>query len=589
MAFSEEFLNELKRRNDIRTVVSRYISIKGTGKNPKGLCPFHGEKTPSFTLYTDSDSFYCFGCGVGGDVIRFTMLIENLDYAEAVKLLAERSGIEVPPDGIDDGFLKLKNTVLSINRETARFFNSYMMSTAGKKGYSYFKDRRLADATIRHFGLGYAPDSWTALADHLRNKGFHENDMITANVVYRGKNGRVYDRFRNRAMFPVIDLRGNVIAFSGRKMPDSDDTSKYVNTSDTPVYKKSHNLFALNFAKEHCKENLILCEGQMDVIALHQAGFCNAVAPLGTSFTSEQAQLISRYTPEVIITMDADSAGQKATEKAMGILSRAGVSVRVVRIPDGKDPDEFMKTYGKEGPHRFKALLEGAKGDVQYRLLRAADGIDTNSDDGKVRFLGRAAEILASIPSPIERDVYAGRLSEKYSVDKRVITAQVDRLFKKQRQTNAKKEARAAITVPYRDEINPQRGANMRAANAEEAIIALLIKNPNYLLRDERLKPELFITDFNRRLFGLISDRIQKGFGCDITHLSGELSGEETGRLAAILAREDARSSSFNEFEMCLCVLIEENEKKEIEADLSDDGDIGEIIKRIAKTKIKGS
>ena len=429
MAIPEEVINEIKYRNDIENVISQYSVLKRRGKNLVGLCPFHSEKTPSFTVYPENGSFYCFGCGVGGDVITFTGLIENLDYIESIKLLAERSNIQLPEDGYDNSFQKVKNTVYDINRETAKFFHNYLMSDEGKWALDYYKNRGLSLKTIKHFGLGAAPDSWDALINHLKSKGFTISDMVTANVVGVSQRGSYYDRFRKRAMFPIINIRGNVVGFSGRAMPGEDKQGgKYVNTSDTPVYKKSENLFGINYAKNFCSEQMILVEGNMDVISLHQAGFENVVAPLGTAFTTEQANLIARYTKEIVLMLDADAAGQKAVRRAEEILRNTGLSVRVVSIPNGKDPDEYIKTQGAE---RFKALLEGAVSNMEYKLLMAAQGLDLSNDDGRLKYLGLAAEILATTNDVMERDIYIGRLCEKYGVSRTALTTKVDELRQK--------------------------------------------------------------------------------------------------------------------------------------------------------------
>ena len=319
MAFPEGFLQELKMRNDITDIVSSYVTLKRRGRNMVGLCPFHGEKTPSFNIYTENGSFYCFGCGVGGDVISFVMRIENLDYVDAVKFLAQRAGMDMPEDSYDNSMSQLRTRIFEANREAARFYYSSLYTPKGIKGLEYLHSRQLSDRTIRHFGLGFADDDWSSLCKHLKGKGFKDNELVAANLAVQRKNGNgIYDRFTNRVMFPIIDLRGNVIAFGGRIM--TDEKPKYLNTSDTPVFKKSTNLFSLNNAKNSGKRTLILCEGYMDVISVNQAGFTNAVATLGTALTSEQAMLIKRYADEVVICYDADEAGQKATARAIPIL-----------------------------------------------------------------------------------------------------------------------------------------------------------------------------------------------------------------------------------------------------------------------------
>ena len=496
----EDIINEIKYRNDIETAVSQYVNLKRRGKNLVGLCPFHSEKTPSFTVYPENGSFYCFGCGVGGDVFTFTGLIENLDYIEAVKLLAERSGVTLPQDGYDDSMQRLNNRIYDINRDTARFFHSYLMSHDGKWALDYLTGRGLTLKTIRHFGLGAAPDSWDMLIKHLKGKGYSESDMIAANVVGKSQRGTLYDRFRKRVMFPIINIRGNIIAFSGRAMPGEDKQGgKYVNTSDTPVYKKSANLFGMNFAKNSCSERIILVEGNMDVITLHQAGFTNTVAPLGTAFTSEQVNLLARYTKEIVLTLDADAAGQKAIRRASELLADSGLKVRVITIPDGKDPDEYIK---KNGADRFAALLQGAVSDMEYKLLTAAGDIDTSSDDGRLRYISAAAEIVAQSDDMITRDIYIGRLSEKYGVSRTALTVKIDEIRKRNAKSKKKKEISDIIRPKIsKDDINPERRKSVKATAAEETLIAVLLKNPDFhVTAKEQLPPEKMVTSLNRRI-----------------------------------------------------------------------------------------
>ena len=441
MAFPESFLQELKMRNDITEIVSSYVSLKRRGRNMVGLCPFHGEKTPSFNIYTENGSFYCFGCGVGGDVISFIMKIENLDYVEAVKYLAQRAGMEVPENSYDDSMSRLRTRVFEANREAARFYNSALNSPIGAKGLEYFHGRALSDRTIRRFGLGFADDDWTSLCRHLHSKGFTDSEIVAANLGLKRRNGNgIYDRFTNRVMFPIIDLRGNVIAFGGRIM--TDEKPKYLNTSDTPVFKKSANLFSLNNAKNSGSRTLILCEGYMDVISVNQAGFANAVATLGTALTSEQALLMKRYADEVIICYDADEAGQKATARAIPILRSAGLLIRVLTIPNGKDPDEFIRANGSDGPAAFKAVIEKSGNDVEYRLQKLKQNHNIETTDGRVAYLEAASKVVASINSPIERDVYSSKICNELGVDKNAFTQQIVNISKRQNRENAGKELR---------------------------------------------------------------------------------------------------------------------------------------------------
>lgn len=555
----EDIINEIKYRNDIETAVSQYVNLKRRGKNLVGLCPFHSEKTPSFTVYPENGSFYCFGCGAGGDVFTFTGLIENLDYIESVKLLAERSGVALPQDGYDDSMQKLKNTVYDINRDTARFFHSYLMLPDGKWALDYLYGRGLTLKTIKHFGLGAAPDSWDALIKHLKSKGYRESDMIAANVVGKSQRGSLYDRFRKRVMFPIINIRGNIIAFSGRAMPGEDKQGgKYVNTADTPVYKKSANLFGMNFAKNACAERVILVEGNMDVISLHQAGFTNTVAPLGTAFTTEQANLLARYTKEIVLMLDADAAGQKAIKRATELLQNTGLSVRVVVIPDGKDPDEYIK---KNGADRFSALLSGAVSDMEYKLLTAAAGIDLASDDGRLKYLAAAAEIIAEDEDIMARDVYIGKMCEKYGVSRTALTAKVEEIRRKNRRIKKQKEITDIIRPKFtKDDINPERRSSPKGTAAEETLIAVLLKHPDlYKKAKSELPPEKMITSLNRRIYEIIIEALDSGRSLDISLFAQRLIPAEIGYLVALQNGDKADKNAEIVLRDCIRVILEED------------------------------
>lgn len=555
----EDIINEIKYRNDIETAVSQYVNLKRRGKNLVGLCPFHSEKTPSFTVYPENGSFYCFGCGVGGDVFTFTGLIENLDYMESIKLLAERSGISLPQDGYDDSMQRLKKKIYDINRDTARFFHSFLMSPGGKWALDYLTGRRLTVKTIKHFGLGAAPDSWDALIHHLKEKGYTESDMLAANVIGKSNRGGIYDRFRKRVMFPIINIRGNIVAFSGRAMPGEDKQGgKYVNTADTPVYKKSENLFGINFAKSVCSERVILVEGNMDVISLHQAGFENTVAPLGTAFTTEQANLLSRYTKEIVLMLDADAAGQKAVRRASGLLENTGLSVRVVVIPDGKDPDEYIKKNGKE---RFAALLEGAVSDMEYKLLTAAKDIDLNSEDGRLKYLAAAAEIIAATDDIMTRDIYIGRLSEKYGVSRTALTTRVNELRKRNSRQKQKKEISDIIRPKFtKDDINPERRKSVKGTAAEETLIAVLLKNPDfYKIAADKLPPEKMLTSLNRRIYETIISVLEHGGSLDISAFAEKLLPAEIGYLVSLQNSEKAGKNPEIVLKDCIGVILEED------------------------------
>ena len=452
MRIPESVIQEIKEKNPIEEVIAPYVQLKRAGRNLKGLCPFHSEKTPSFTVYPESSSYYCFGCGAGGDSVNFIRQIENLDYIEALKKLADRAGVVIPEGDYDDSYARLKKRILEINREAARFYHAYLFTPGGKWALDYLTGRGLTLQTIRHFGLGVAPDAWEELLKHLKAKGFRLTEMEQANVIVKGNRGGYYDRFRKRTMFPIFDLRGNVIGFSGRRAPDEERGGKYVNTSDTAVYKKSKELFGLNFAKNFCSERILVVEGNMDVISLHQAGFENTIGTLGTAFTDEHARLLARYTKEVVLSFDSDAAGQKAVARAMEILGKTGLSVRVMAVDDGKDPDEYIK---KNGAEKFRAILDGAVNEVEYRLHAAAAGLNLQTDDGRSKYLNRAAEELSQLQDQIAADLYIGRLAQKFSVSKEVLAAKVEQLRKKKHFSGRANEKLRRRVVRFRRAVYP--------------------------------------------------------------------------------------------------------------------------------------
>lgn len=574
MRLSDSFLEQLRANTDIESVISPYVNLRRRGKNLVGLCPFHNEKTPSFTVYPENGSFYCFGCGVGGDVITFVRRMENLDYMEAVKQLADRAGMALPEDGYDDTLAKKRTAVLAANRAAAKFFHSQLFTDRGRHALNYFLDRGLTMETIRHFGLGFAPDDWRALKNHLNEQGFDDILLESANLLRRSdKNGKVsyYDNFRNRVMFPIIDPRGNVIAFGGRVLDDS--KPKYINTSDTLVYKKSNGVFALNFAKNGNDGKLIIAEGYMDVIALHQAGFTNAVACLGTALTKEQANLLSRYADEIILSYDADEAGQKATARALGIFGTTGMEIKVLRLTGGKDPDEIIKKYGAQ---RFRDIINGAANDTEYRLLRARQGIDLSTDDGKVKYLSAATEVLAGIPSPVEVDVYASRLANELGVDKLAIESQVKykREGLRKRRMAQREQDQKRLLINGQNTKNPERSQHLRAAKAEETLIASLMRNPDFYnkLKDE-LSADYFVTALNRRIFSVILSRLDEGGNTEPYFLSSEFTPDEMDEVERIFRSAAQLSNTVEECVDCIKILKEEKNKPEsIKAsDLSDD------------------
>ena len=585
----ELFIQQLKQSCDMERIVSGYLPLKKKGRYLVGLCPFHSEKSPSFYVYPQNQSFYCFGCGAGGDVITFIRRIENLEYMEAVKLLADRCGLELPMDSDQsDARSMLKKRVLEINRESARFFHSCLMSEQGRQAYEYLISRGRDRKTIRHFGLGYAPAGWDGLLNHLRAKGFSDNDMLEANVVTKGKYGP-HDRFSNRVIFPIIDLRGNVVAFGGRALDDKG--AKYLNSSDTPVFKKSKTRFALNFAKTSKRPGLILAEGYMDVIAIHQAGFDNAVATLGTALTEEQARLISQYAERVVLAYDSDGPGQAATKRAMNIFDEVGVKVSVLSMTGAKDPDEFIKKYGTE---RFAMLLDNSRNPVEFELSKLRTTYDTAQADGKVGYLKEACKLFAGIRNPVEREVYITQTANELAISPQAIKAQIENLDKRE-SYRQRKQQRADTNIyigrmaAAKDDL--QRRTNLRYAMAEEGVLFCLMKNPDsYPQVSSRVSEQDFVTDINRQLYLALSQRLEQGQTVEMIDLSSQLSPELMGRISAIMATAPSQRCDEQTLGDYIARLIEHRSvKTEREVAQMDDNDLGEYVKQLAAKKNRRS
>lgn len=586
LALPEEFLQELRDRNDITNVVSSYVNLKKAGRLYSGRCPFHNEKTPSFYVYPDTQSFYCFGCGAGGEVITFTKKIENLDYIDAVKLLAQRAGMEMPQDSYDDSMAKLKRRIYEVNRETARFFHNCLMSPVGNNGLNYLKGRGLSDRTIKRFGLGYAPQGFE-LINHLRDKGFTDYEMIQANVAVKSKNGYTVSRFYDRVIYPIIDLRGNVIAFGGRIM--SDQKPKYLNTSDTPVFSKSTQLFALNMAKNINTRQLILAEGYMDVIALHQAGFQNAVATLGTALTPQQADLIRRYADEVVICYDSDEAGRKASDRAIVLLRNAGLKVRLVTLPNAKDPDEFMKAHGDKGPAMFTVLLERSAGDIDYKLDLLKEKHNIAQAQGRIDYLNEAIKIIAQSANAIERDIYITKLSESLDVQKKAIEQQMQKTvrIKKYQQTKNDFRNMAENFSARHDKINPEKSKHLKATRAEEYIIAFMINNPDmgqYI--NSKITPDDFVTSFNRGVYKIVSECLISGKDISLTSLSQSFDDEEIGYITAYVSTVLPETLHKQALDQCLNVLKAEHRKELVKSPKEmSDSDMLDYFKQMGSIK----
>lgn len=598
MQISEDFLNELRARCDIETVISQYIVLKKHGKSLKGLCPFHSEKTPSFNVSLDKQLFYCFGCGAGGDVITFIMKAENLSYPEAVAFLAEKVGLQVPEKEVDDGAMRLKNRVLEINRETARFFHAALKSQQGAEALSYIKDRGLTDKTITRFGIGYAPDSWDSLIKHLRKKGYTDAEMAAASVATRTQRGNFIDFFRNRLMFPIIDVRGNVIAFGGRRLGAEDKGPKYINSPETAVFVKNRNLYALNYAKSsQFAEELskagkdrffILCEGYMDVIALHQAGFDNAVAPLGTALTDNQVRIMSKYVQSVIIATDSDEAGQKAAKRAFSLIDAAGLSTKILKIQGAKDPDEYIKKYGSV---RFSQLLTQSVSAAENEFDAILRKHDTSTDEGKIQALKQACEVISGISNPVERDVYISRISSKLSVSKEAVLQSVNSLIRKNQNAQKKKERQTlSVNSGLRDTVNPEKRKLLSAAVCEEWLLGSLFGHPDFLniLKKEEISGDDFITEWGKKTYSAILKAAEMSQTLDLMAMGSLVTSQEMSRLAQVAIKGGANIRTQEQFYELIESLRNEKHKQSLSGEnvkQMDDEALSALIEKLSKDK----
>lgn len=561
MALSQEFLDELHDRSDVVDVISSYVQLRQRGRLYTGLCPFHSEKTPSFTVYPNTQSYYCFGCGNGGDVITFIKNYENLDYIEAVKLLAERAGMQMPDDATQDDSYR-KKRILDANRQAAKFFFKCLNSDAGREARKYLRRRGLSDETITKFGIGYAPDDWGQLRDYLISKGFKENELVEASLCTVGRNGKAYDFFRSRVMFPVIDVRGQVVAFSGRTM--GSDSRKYVNTKDTPVFKKSKILFGMNLAKNSGTRRVILVEGQMDVISLHQAGFTDAVATLGTAITDEHALMLSRYVDEVLICYDADEAGQKATRRAIDTLRAAGIPTRVIQIEGGKDPDEIIRDKGSSA---FKAALDKASGSIEYELLKAQKSVDIDTPDGKVEYLRQASLILSRCPSITEREVWAAQVASLTGVDKQTIMTSAERARKQQRASEKKRQdQKLPNSVVERLNLKVYERDKVGSVAAERRLVAAIILNPDFAKKcKDRLSGEDFVSEEVGSVYDTVLNQIENGDFNGVSSLAAVLSDRQMSIASGTIAESNGISFSAEDTDFYIDKIIEHKERSNLE------------------------
>ncbi len=565
----QEFLYQLKQANPIDAVMGSYVQLIRAGSLLKCQCPFHSEKTPSCVVYTQNNSFYCFGCHAGGDVITFIMKIEGLQYMDAVRMLAERAGMSVPEQEHDNGEANMRMRLLEMNRAAAKYYFENLTGP-DKRGLIYLKERALKPEIIRKYGLGYAGEQWDGLLNAMHNLGYTDEELLASNLCSRSrKSGNLYDRFRNRVIFPIFDLRGSVIAFGGRTI-EKDGEPKYLNSSDTPVFKKGRNLFSMNFAKKSQSKRLILAEGYMDVIAIHQAGFENVVASLGTALTADQCRLMRQYAEEVVISYDSDAAGQNATVKAVNLLRAVGLRPRILHMHDAKDPDEYIKKFGSA---YFRKLLEEADDAVTYELQRCRDGTDAATEDGAITALHKAVSVLAGIENELDRNVYLSKLAKDYEISTEILKAQVEQEIRKRRKNEKKQSWTALKSAPMLpDPVNPEASAKRKEAMAAEQILCYLFRQPD-ALEDvmKQIRPEDFATELNRRIFQHLADKLRQGYTYDLSLFSDSFTPEEMGRITGIEPTYDEVDITPKAVQDCIRILKEQKLAPSQAADMDND------------------
>ena len=531
MAFPQSFIDELLARNPIEEVVGRHVTLRRSGANMFGLCPFHGEKTASFSVAPDKGIYYCFGCHKGGGSINFVMEMEGLTYPDAVRALAQRSGMEVPEDDQYQSRYRQQERLWALCKEAARYFHAQLYSEAGAQGLAYAQKRGMPKSTLTTFGIGFAPDSWNGLVMAMKAKGYTEQELKDAGLVSE-KGGRIYDRFRNRLMFPIIDVRGNIIGFGGRVMDDS--TPKYLNSPETVIFNKRKNLFALNIARKSKLGYLILVEGYMDAIALHQYGFDCAVASLGTSLTEEHATLISRYVEQVVLIYDGDEAGQRATKRAIPILEKTGIRVKVLQMKDAKDPDEFLKKFGAD---KFKLLLEESSNRVEYQLNAIARKYDLRVDDQRIRFLQESAELICTLGSSVQREIYSSRVAQAAKITEESMKLEVSKAFK--RRMAREKKQQEKIDLAPAQALQPKtrsiRYDNLKSAMAEEGILAQAFLDPT-LMGETDLTGSAFSVPLLGKVYDQMLAMYKAGYEVSIASLA-DISQEEMSHITGITQR----------------------------------------------------
>lgn len=548
MAFPQQFLDELVSRNDIVDVVSSYVALTRKGGNYFGLCPFHNEKTPSFSVSPDKQIYHCFGCKHGGGVISFIMEIENLSFPDAVRFLAKRVNMEVPEDNTDQEAARRRQRVLALNRDAARWFYQNLSTPQGAAVAAYLDRRQITRKTAVSFGLGAALDSWDSLLTAMLVKGYTKAELLAAGLVVQNQQGRLYDKFRNRLMFPVIDVRGDVVAFGGRVLDKSEP--KYVNTQETIVYSKRRNLYGINLAKKTKRPNIILCEGNIDVITLHQAGFDNAVASMGTALTTEQTRILSRFTKELVLCYDNDNAGKAATEKAIALLENSEFNVRVLQLPrrlqDGEyvkqDVDDFIKFHGAAA---FEAILNGSENQMDFRMDAVAAKYDLRDDEQRIAYAGEISQLIAALPNAVEREVYAGRAAERAGISREAMLLEVKRAYGKRKSQDRRslQKENQNVSALHQPRARSLRYDDMRSAMAEEGIIRLLFLDGTLAQRCRELSPDDFSSPLLAEAYQLLLEAANQGRSPSPAMLEGHFSPEEMGHLTTVLQKPESPSA----------------------------------------------
>ena len=537
MAFPASFIDELVARNPIEDVVGQHVALKRSGANMFGLCPFHGEKTASFSVAPDKGIYYCFGCHKGGGVINFQMELEGLSYPDAVRSLAKRVGMTVPEDEQYQSRYKQQERLWALHKEAARFFHSQLYAPIGAEALKYALGRGMSKSILTTFGVGYAPDSWDSMVKAMKAKGYTEQELKDSGLVtVSQKNGNLFDRFRDRLMFPIIDVRGNVIAFGGRIMKNDDKAAKYLNSPETLIFNKRKNLFGLNISKKTKLDYMILVEGYMDAIALHQYGFDCAVASLGTSLTEEHAVLLSRYTENVVLIYDGDEAGQRAAQRAIPMLEKAGLSIKVLQLKDAKDPDEYLKKFGAD---KFRNLLNESSNRVEYQLAAILKKYDMGVDEQRVKFIAEAAEFVSTLTNAVQREIYGNRVAEAAGISYEAMKIEVGKAFKRRMAREKKKQEKISLApaAALQPKSRSIRYDNVKSAMAEEAILAMVLKEPALLDQTAALKPEQFSSALLGRVYGQLRSRHQQGLDVNVSGLD-DFTGEEMSHIAGIVHRQ---------------------------------------------------